>query len=115
MKVAQHFSAGLASLNASVPEGTVEFRCHGQRTGRHALFDRPWRDGSIFSDINPAINCWATFIASLPPAPSGYGGQADTIFLPAGAPEKLVRRPVTATEIDGNKAAPWRSNDRVRL
>jgi hypothetical protein len=29
-------------------------------------FDRPWRDGSPLFDINPAINCWATFISSLP-------------------------------------------------
>jgi hypothetical protein len=28
MMVAQHFSAGLAFLNTSVPSGTIEFDCH---------------------------------------------------------------------------------------
>jgi hypothetical protein len=33
MKVAQHFSAGLAFLNASVPGGTVEFRRDPPKNG----------------------------------------------------------------------------------
>jgi hypothetical protein len=33
MKVAQHFSAGLAFLNASVPFGTAEFGGHPPKNG----------------------------------------------------------------------------------
>ena len=33
MKVAQHFSAGSAFFNASVPVGTIEFRCHPPKSG----------------------------------------------------------------------------------
>jgi hypothetical protein len=33
MKVAQHFSAGLAFFNPSVPVGTIEFRCRLPKNG----------------------------------------------------------------------------------
>ena len=38
MIVAQHFSAGLAFSNASVPVGTIESRCHPPRVGRKRIF-----------------------------------------------------------------------------
>ena len=33
MMVAQHFGAGLALFNASVPVGTIEFRCRSPKNG----------------------------------------------------------------------------------
>jgi hypothetical protein len=38
MKVAQHFSAGLAFLNTSVPAGTIEFRCRPPKNGPMSYF-----------------------------------------------------------------------------
>jgi hypothetical protein len=69
MKVAQHFSAGLAFLNASVPWGRLSFVAINR-----AIFGRPYRDGSVFSDINPALKCWATFIWS-PPGSFQFGSR----------------------------------------
>jgi hypothetical protein len=66
MKVAQHFSAGLAFFNMSVPDRDDRVSCLSLRNVATCKFSIvPCRDGSYFCDIHPAINCWATIIRSL--------------------------------------------------
>jgi hypothetical protein len=98
MKVAQHFSAGLGFLNARVPSasGTIEYslvpatlKALPMRLCLSSL-----RDG-VFFNLNPAMNCWATFDVSLrdssryrlPPQPQqthidADGRPPDTIIIP---------------------------------
>jgi len=65
MKVAQHFSAGLAFLNARVPPGTIEYDLVPATLEAPArLCLSSLRDG-VFFNLNPAMNCWATFAVSL--------------------------------------------------
>ena len=68
MKVAHHFSGGLAfSKKRCVPaDDRAPFVSLSRIRGRnYDHFYRPLRDGYSFLNANPAINSWATFIVSL--------------------------------------------------
>jgi hypothetical protein len=54
MKVAQHFSAGLAFFNAFVPAGTIEFGCHTPNKVPNAIIQSSLSGRIVFSDSNPA-------------------------------------------------------------
>jgi hypothetical protein len=65
MKVAQHFSAALTFLNARVPPGTIEYSLvPATLEAPMRLCLSSLRDG-VFFNLNPAMNCWATFAVSL--------------------------------------------------
>jgi len=65
MKVAQHFSAGFGFLNARVPPGTIEYGLvPATLEAPMRLCLSSLRDG-VFFNLNPAMNCWATFAVSL--------------------------------------------------
>jgi hypothetical protein len=64
MKVAQHFSAGLGFLNARVPPGAIEYGLVPALEAPIRLCLSSLRDG-VFFNLNPAMNCRATFAVSL--------------------------------------------------
>jgi hypothetical protein len=67
MKVAQHFSAGLAFFNPSAPVGTMELRCREPKNGPTSYLSFVPTATNCLFPIDPAINCWATFFY-IPPS-----------------------------------------------
>jgi hypothetical protein len=68
MKIAPHFSVGLRFKRRIRPEGTIETHTSGAQcefmSARCRQSSLPGR--IALKNANPALKCWATFIASLP-------------------------------------------------
>jgi hypothetical protein len=88
MTVAQHFSAGLAVLTHPSRQGRSSLVANRQRMYRHVIFHFVPTGTDCLFHVEPSTDVLGYFHA-----PSGYCGQARTIFIPSvGLRESLCGR-----------------------